>query len=78
MNIGLDCLSVSNLAEQYKISRNELYKRMNALSVIPEKRNDDFYISPWQRRVLDELDVYLKSGGILSDLNRYRWSVDKR
>lgn len=72
MNIESNCLFVSNLAEQYKISINELYIRMNALSVMPEKRSDDFYISPWQLRVLDELDIYLKSGGVLSDLNRHR------
>ena len=70
MNTNIDRFPVSDLRDRYQIGRTALYERMNTLSIKPTKQGIKSYVSGEQLRLMDNLELHLKSGGGLSDFSQ--------
>ncbi len=67
MTTELDLIPVANLSDRYGVVRSNIYNRLSALKIEPEKQGNKAYINADQLALMDALDVHVKAGGKLSD-----------
>ncbi|EHA64068.1 MerR family transcriptional regulator [Synechococcus sp. WH 8016] len=61
-------LTITDLAQRYGISRQQLYVRLGATDVKPMKRGNRSFFAPEQVEELDRVDALLKEGFSLNDI----------
>jgi hypothetical protein len=59
----IDRLTVNQLIERYQLARSALYKRMETLSIVPQKIGGKAFYNAAQVRLLDELHEFIQRGG---------------
>lgn len=69
MNTELDSFPVADLADRYQVARSNIYKRLEGLSIKPEKIGNKSVINGDQLVVMDELDQHLKADGTIASFN---------
>ncbi len=67
MTTELDLIPVADLPNRYGVVRSNIYNRLSALKIEPEKQGNKAYINADQLALMDALDVHVKAGGKLSD-----------
>lgn len=70
MSTELDNFPVSDLQDRYSIGRTQVYTRLEALDIKPEKFGNKSFINASQLQKLDDLDKHIKSGGAIADFNK--------
>ncbi len=70
MSTELDNFPVSDLQDRYSIGRTQVYTRLEALDIKPEKSGNKSFINASQLEKLDNLDKHIKSGGAIADFNK--------
>lgn len=70
MDAQLDSIPVANLTDRYGVARSNIYNRLSALKIEPEKQGNKAFINADQLALMDALDQHLKAGGKLSDFNQ--------
>jgi hypothetical protein len=63
----LDLMPVASLSDRYKVARSNVYNRLSALQIEPEKQSGKAFINADQLAQMDQLDQHLKTGGTLGD-----------
>jgi len=63
----LDSFPVSELQHRYNIVRSNVYNRLEALNIKPEKQRGRAYINGEQLQLLDALDEHIEKGGTTSE-----------
>ncbi len=59
----LDSFPVSELQHRYQIVRSNVYNRLEALNIKPEKQRGRAYVDGEQLQLLDALDEHIEKGG---------------
>jgi hypothetical protein len=65
----LDLMPVASLSDRYGVARSNIYNRLSALQVEPEKQGGKAFINADQLVQMDQLDQHLKAGGTLADFS---------
>ena len=63
----LDSFPVSELQHRYQIVRSNVYTRLEALNIKPEKQGGRAYVNGEQLQVLDALDEHIEKGGTTAE-----------
>ena len=63
----LDSFPVSELQHRYNIVRSNVYNRLEALDIKPEKQKGRAYVNGEQLQMLDALDEHIEKGGTTSE-----------
>jgi hypothetical protein len=63
----LDLMPVASLSDRYGVARSNVYNRLSALQIEPEKQSGKSFINADQLAQMDQLDQHLKAGGTLGD-----------
>jgi hypothetical protein len=63
---------VSDLCDRYQIEISDVYARIELLSMVPETLNGRDFIDANELKVMDALDIHVKSGGTITDFERHR------
>lgn len=71
-NGEIDRLPVNQLVERYNLARSAVYTRMEALGIKPEKVGNKAYLNAQQIRLMDELHVFINSGGTTAEFKESR------
>ena len=69
MNTRLDSFAVADLPERYGVARSNIYKRLEGLSIKPEKIGGKSIINADQLALMDSLDQHLKADGTIASFN---------
>lgn len=69
MNTQLDSFLVSDLTDRYQVARSNIYKRLDGLSIKPEKIGNKSVINGDQLALMDELDQHLKADGSIASFH---------
>jgi DNA-binding transcriptional regulator YhcF (GntR family) len=59
----IDKFPVGQLPSRYQLARSAVYKRMEQLSIIPERTGQKSYINSAQLRLMDDLHSFIQQGG---------------
>ena len=70
MSTELDNFPVSELQDRYSIGRKQVYTRLEALDIKPEKFGNKAFINASQLEKLDSLDKHIKAGGAIADFQK--------
>lgn len=70
MNTELDNFPVSDLQDRYSIGRTQVYTRLEALDIKPEKFGNKAFINASQLEKLDGLDSHIKAGGAIANFQK--------
>jgi hypothetical protein len=65
----LDSMPVASLSDRYGVARSNVYNRLSALQIEPEKQSGKSFIKADQLAQMDQLDQHLKAGGTLGDFS---------
>lgn len=63
----LDSFPVSELQHRYQIVRSNVYNRLEALNIKPEKQGGRAYVNGEQLQLLDALDEHIEKGGTTAE-----------
>ncbi|NKB17142.1 MAG: hypothetical protein HC770_01860 [Pseudanabaena sp. CRU_2_10] len=70
MTTELDSFPVADLQERYSIGRSQVYSRLDALAIKPEKHGNKAYLNADQLARMDALHEHLRSGGAIADFTQ--------
>jgi hypothetical protein len=62
-------MPVASLSDRYGVARSNVYNRLSALHIEPEKQSGKSFINADQLAQMDQLDQHLKAGGTLGDFS---------
>jgi hypothetical protein len=63
----LDLIPVASLSGRYVVARSNVYNRLSALQIEPEKQSGKAFINADQLAQMDQLDQHLKARGTLGN-----------
>ncbi len=72
MATELDTIPVGDLQSRYQIGRSQVYSRLQALGIVPEKYNGRSHINADQLASMDALHRHIQSGSAIIDFNPNR------
>ncbi|NER27263.1 MAG: hypothetical protein F6J89_06395 [Symploca sp. SIO1C4] len=65
----IDPYPVAELPSRYKLGKQAVYNRLEALQIKPHRQGNRSYIGLEQLQALDQLEEHLVSGGTMGDFN---------